>query len=134
MTHVFRLCSASLALLGLSMLGAPAANAADYSLGGHQAGYSGGSLALSCDNGRVYPLRIRAVSEAGEIVTGYLGTGYGQVHVRLIPMGNGYRYAGRGIWFDGKRDVALLYFGKDHAVNCAIVRDGADEMVISAKS
>ena len=130
MQHAFRFGSAfSLAVLGLATLSAPAIQAAGYPVAAYP-----GRIALSCENGRVYPLRIRAVSEAGEIVTGYLGMGYGQVHVRLVPMGNGYRYAGRGIWFDGKREVAVLYFGKDHAVSCAIVRDGADEMVISAKS
>lgn len=56
-------------------------------------------LALSCENGRTYPLRVRAVSEIGEIVTGYLVTApHSAVHVRLIPMGDGYRYAGRGIF------------------------------------
>ncbi len=86
--------------------------------------YASGSLALSCENGRVYPLRVRSVSDAGGVVTGYLSTSPRHAaHVRLIPMGDGYRYAGRGIWFDGKRDVAVLYFGKTSAVNCAVLRD-----------
>lgn len=88
-------------------------------------------LALSCENGRVYPLRVGAVSEIGEIVTGYLVTSpHAAVHVRLIPMGDGYRYAGRGIWFDGKRDVAILYFGEYNAVNCAVVREGTDAIAV----
>jgi hypothetical protein len=122
-----------LALMGLATIGTPAARAADYLPGHYQSGYTPGPLALSCDNGRIYPLRVRAVSEAGEIVTGYLGTGHGRVHVRLIPMGNGYRYAGRGIWFDGKRDVAVLYFGQYRSVTCTVIPGGADAMVISAK-
>jgi hypothetical protein len=86
--------------------------------------YTSGAIALSCENGRVYPFRVRAVSDLGEIVTGYLSTSArNAVHMRLIPMGDGYRYAGRGIWFDGKRDTAILYFGKYSAVNCAVLRD-----------
>lgn len=89
-------------------------------------GYAAGSIALSCDNGRVYPFRIRAVSYYGEIVTGYLSTSPRRsVHVRLIPMGDGYRYAGRGLWFDGKDDLAVLYFDKHRSVNCIVLRDGA---------
>lgn len=85
------------------------------------------TLALSCDNGSVYHFRARAISDLGEIVTGYLKTSArGAVHVRLIPMGDGYRYAGRGLWFDGKGDVAVLYFGERHATNCTIVRDSGD--------
>ncbi len=44
------------------------------------------------------------------------------MHVRLVPMGVGYRYAGRGIWLDGFRDNALLNFGKHSQVACTIVR------------
>jgi hypothetical protein len=101
--------------------------------GGYPApAYPSGSIALSCENGRVYPLRVRAVSDYGEIVTGYLSTGPRHaVHVRLIPMGDGYRYAGRGIWFDGKRDVAVLYFGKSSAVNCTVLHD--DGVAVAAK-
>jgi hypothetical protein len=101
--------------------------------GGYPApAYSSGSIALSCENGRVYPLRVRAVSDFGEIVTGYLSTSPRHaVHVRLIPMGDGYRYAGRGIWFDGKRDVAVLYFGQNSAVNCTVLRD--EGVAITAK-
>lgn len=91
-----------------------------------------GSIALSCENGRVYPLRVRAVSDFGEIVTGYLSTSPRHaVHVRLIPMGDGYRYAGRGIWFDGKREAAILYFGQHSAVNCTVLRD--EGVAVTAK-
>ena len=53
---------------------------------------------LSCENGRDYPLHPLAVSREFDLVTGYLlVTGHGRgVHMRLIPMGSGYRYAGRG--------------------------------------
>lgn len=101
--------------------------------GGYPApAYASGSIALSCENGRVYPLRVRAVSDFGEIVTGYLSTSPRHaVHVRLIPMGDGYRYAGRGIWFDGKRDIAVLYLGKHTAVNCTVLRD--EGVAVTAK-
>lgn len=85
---------------------------------------------MACDNNRTYPLRVRAVSDIGEIVTGYLVVSRQSVHVRLIPMGDGYRYAGRGIWFDGKRDVAILYFGENHTTNCTIVRDGGEVIAV----
>ena len=72
----------------------------------------GDQLTLSCENGRQYPLRPRAVSVVGDVVTGYLQLSPRQrIHVRLIPMGDGYRYAGRGIWFDGIRGDAVLFDG-----------------------
>jgi hypothetical protein len=87
--------------------------------GGHQ-----GDFLLSCENGRTYPLRPRAVSDWGDLVTGSLITGPNRsIHVRLVPMGVGYRYAGRGIWIDGARDRAFLYFGKDQAVACTVSHD-----------
>ena len=55
------------------------------------------------------------------MVTASLLTGRGGVHVRLVPMGVGYRYAGRGIWLDGFQENALLNFGK-HRVACSIAR------------
>jgi hypothetical protein len=91
-----------------------------------------GSFSVACANGHQYPLRARAISPAGELVTGYLYTRPGRgVHVRLIPMGNGYRYAGRGIWLDGIRQVAVLNFGKRHAVACT-VQSVAGPAVVSA--
>jgi hypothetical protein len=81
-------------------------------------------LTLSCENGRSYPLCPIAVSDEGEIVTGRLALGAGRgVHVRLVPMGAGYRYIGRNIWFDGVRGDAVLYFSKRNAVACSVVRD-----------
>jgi hypothetical protein len=88
------------------------------------AGGTCAGLTLSCENGRAYPLCPIAVSEEGEIVTGRLGIAPRRgVHVRLVPMGVGYRYIGRNVWFDGVRSEAVLYFGKSHAVACTVVRE-----------
>ena len=65
---------------------------------------------LSCENGRDYPLH--------PLVTGH-GRG---VHMRLIPMGSGYRYAGRGVWFDGMRGQAVLNWGRPDEVPCRVVQ------------
>ena len=130
MQHTLNCCGLVLgAALSAGLLTATAAQAGGYPAPAH----ASGSIALSCENGRVYPLRVRAVSDFGEIVTGYLSTGPRHaVHVRIVPMGDGYRYAGRGIWFDGKRDLAVLYFGSNHAaVNCTVLRD--DGVAISAR-
>lgn len=113
-----------LAALGFGVIALAAPTTSTFAGGFVPADGYAGPLALTCDNGRTYPLRARAVSDIGEIVTGYLGVSGQSVHVRLIPMGDGYRYAGRGIWFDGKRDVAILYFGESYATNCTIVREG----------
>jgi hypothetical protein len=96
-------------------------------LGSMPAALAGGvcpGLTLSCENGRSYPLCPIAVSIEGEIVTGRLGLAPGRgVHVRLVPMGVGYRYIGRSVWFDGVRDDAILYLGKHRAVACTVQRD-----------
>jgi hypothetical protein len=88
--------------------------------------FAGGAcagLTLSCENGRTYPLCPIAVSIEGEIVTGRLLLSPARgVHVRLVPMGVGYRYIGRGIWFDGIRSDAVLYFGGREAVSCKVYR------------
>jgi len=77
---------------------------------------------LSCENGRTYPIRARAIAVDGDVVTAYLLTFGGEsIHVRLIPMGFGYRYAGPGIWFDGLRGEALLYLTKYNPVPCHVV-------------
>jgi hypothetical protein len=74
-----------------------------------------------CENGRQYPLCPIAVSVLGEVITASLYTSpRGATHVRLIPMGVGYRYAGRGVWLDGKRENALLNFGKHSQTACTI--------------
>src|SRR4026209_620361 len=94
------------------------------SLCGAQQSFAGGycsELCLTCENGRSYPICPIAVSERGELVTAHLALGAGRgVHVRLVPMGAGYRYIGRGIWFDGLRGDATLFFGKDRAVACTV--------------
>jgi len=78
-------------------------------------------IVFTCENGRQYPLCPIAVSVAGEVVTASLHTGHrSAMHVRLIPMGVGYRYAGRGVWLDGFRENALLNFGKHTQVACTI--------------
>ena len=80
-------------------------------------------IVFTCENGREYPLCPIAVSVVGEVVTASLYTGrHSAMHVRLIPMGVGYRYAGRGIWLDGFRENALLNFGKHAQVACSIAR------------
>jgi hypothetical protein len=82
------------------------------------------SIFLNCDNGRTYPIRPRAVSVEGDMVTGHLITGHGRgVHIRLMPMGDGYRYAGLGIWFDGLRGNAVLNWGTPRAVNCTVTQE-----------
>jgi hypothetical protein len=91
-----------------------------------------GSFSLACANGHQYSLTARAVSPAAELVTGHLHLRPGRsVKVRLIPMGNGYRYAGLGIWLDGIRETAVLNFGKHHAVACT-VQSAAGPAVVSA--
>src|SRR5215470_4441506 len=106
---------AATGLAALSLLGvAPQAHA-----GGTCAG-----LTLSCENGRSYPLCPIAVSVEGEIVTARLGLGSGRgAHVRLVPMGVGYRYIGRSVWFDGIRSDAILYLGQRRAIACTVVRE-----------
>jgi hypothetical protein len=80
-------------------------------------------LALSCENGRTYPLCPIAVSNEGEIVTAQLVLGRGRgLHMRLIPLGVGYRYAGRGVWFDGVRENATLNFGMNQSVQCTVLK------------
>jgi hypothetical protein len=78
-------------------------------------------IVFTCENGRTYPLCPIAVSVVGEVVTASLYTGHhGATHVRMIPMGVGYRYAGRGIWLDGFRENALLNFGNHSQIACTI--------------
>ena len=80
-------------------------------------------LALTCENGQTYPLCPIAISDEGEVVTAHLALGPGRgVHVRLVPLGNGYRYAGRGVWFDGIRQEATLNFGMRSSVQCRVLK------------
>ncbi len=109
--------------LGLAV-GASPRPAAAADLGLMTSGPIGGcsEIVFVCENGQQYPLCPIAVSVAGEVVTASLFTGRHAAHVRLIPMGVGYRYAGRGIWLDGFRENALLNFGKHAQVACTIAR------------
>ncbi len=76
---------------------------------------------LSCENGHTYPVRARAVTVDGDLVTGYLYTGHRHgAHIRLVPMGVGYRYITRGIWFDGTRNDAEINFGSHKALACTV--------------
>lgn len=77
------------------------------------------TVTLVCENARSYGLCPIGVTDVGELVTGTL-TRPGLTYVRLIPMGNGYRYAGRGIWFDGKGAAGRLFFGSQRSVACAV--------------
>ena len=80
-------------------------------------------MTLTCENGRTYPFCPIAVSDEGEIVTGRLVLGPGRgLHMRLMPLGIGYRYAGPGVWFDGVRQNATLNFGMHSAVQCTVVK------------
>ena len=91
--------------------------------GSAKAGGYCSDMALACENGRTYPLCPIAVSDEGEIVTGRLLLGPGRgVHVRLMPLGIGYRYAGRGVWFDGVRENATLNFGMHSSVQCTVLK------------
>ena len=85
------------------------------------AGWVPGDSLIICENDRSYVLRARAVTRDGDVVTGHIIAGSRRsYHVRLIPMGAGYRYAGRGIWLDGIRGQAVLNFGKHHSVACTV--------------
>jgi hypothetical protein len=76
---------------------------------------------LSCENGRTYSLLSYAMTYDGDLVTGYLlVTPRHSVHVRYVPMEHGYRYIGRGIWFEGIRQSATLYLSKSTAVSCDV--------------
>jgi hypothetical protein len=86
---------------------------------------AGHHIWLACENGRNYPVQPIAVSRENDLVTGFLVTtrpGHG-VHLRLVPMGAGYRYAGAGIWFDGERGQAVLDWGRPGAVPCTVMQE-----------
>jgi hypothetical protein len=86
------------------------------------AGASRSEFVATCENGHSYPIRARAVSDDGDLVTGDLLIGRRRAAaIRLIPMGVGYRYAAKGLWLDGWRSDAELYFGKHRSVACTVV-------------
>jgi len=113
-----------LAVMGpILVAGMPSAQAADLGLvmspGANLASCS--EIVLTCENGREYPICPIAVSVAGELVTARLYTAPHQAtYVRLVPMGVGYRYAGKGIWLDGLRGNAQLNFGNRNSVACSV--------------
>jgi len=78
-------------------------------------------IVLTCENGREYPICPIAVTVTGELVTATIYTApHKATYVRLVPMGVGYRYAGKGIWLDGLRGNALLNLSKNSAVACTV--------------
>jgi hypothetical protein len=83
--------------------------------------YPGADFAISCENGANYRLSSGPVAPPGDIVTAHLYlTPRHALPVRLIPMGVGYRYAGRGVWLDGIREHAMLYLSKYHPLACIV--------------
>jgi hypothetical protein len=72
---------------------------------------------LTCENGARYSMRPVAVSD--EVRSQAVRQRQG-IHVRLMPMGGGYRYAGRGVWFDGWRENVYLYLSKYRSVACTV--------------
>ena len=110
--------------LGLAAVGTtPMARAADLGIPASPSAIGSCSeIVFTCENGHTYPLCPIAVSVVGEVVTASLYTGRHATHVRMIPMGVGYRYAGRGFWLDGFRENALLNFGNHSQIACTIAR------------
>jgi len=83
----------------------------------------GASFQISCENGQNYVLQSPPSLFPGETVTAQLHLGpHHVVPMRLIPMGDGYRYAGRGVWLDGIREHALLYLSKYQPMACLVDR------------
>jgi hypothetical protein len=115
-----RFCiAATLSAIALTGMLAPA-SAADMAPKGIKASAVQGGLQLSCDNGRSYAILAKGVSDAGEMVTGYLVLApRKQVYFRLVPMTVGYRYAGQGFWFDGIRNEGALK-GKNDSISCTV--------------
>jgi len=113
----------AISLSFVACAGTVSAGAADLGLmtSGPSAIGNSSEIVFTCENGRQYPLCPIAVSVVGEVVSASLYTGHrSATHVRLIPMGVGYRYAGRGVWLDGFRENALLNFGKHSQIACTI--------------
>jgi hypothetical protein len=80
-----------------------------------------GHFVVACENGANYRLDAAAVTVFGEVVTGHLHMSpHHAIHVRLIPMGDGYRYAGLGVWLTGFREQAQLNLGKNVSVACLV--------------
>ena len=109
-----RISVACAALLGLTSV----AQADGIAVPARAAAYCN-PIRLACENARTYGLCPIGVTDVGELVTGTLSSP-GPHYVREIPMGNGYRYAGRGIWFDGKGPAGRLFFGPTRSVACIV--------------
>jgi hypothetical protein len=106
----------------LGLLAAPAA-VMGTSCASAQTYLPGAEFSVACENGGNYRLNSGRAAFPGDIVTGHLHLGPRHaVSVRLIPMGEGYRYAGHGVWLDGIRDHALLYRSKYRPVACVVSR------------
>ena len=85
---------------------------------------TGAGYLLSCENGRTYPVRARAVTVDGDLVTGYIHAGrHRGAHVRLVPMGDGYRYVARGLYFEGWRADADLNFRRHRPIACTVAHN-----------
>src|ERR1700751_48104 len=100
MRNAFRGVFAAAIFVGCALSAQPS-SAADLGLITKAPAGSCSDLVFACENGRPIALCPIAVSVVGEVVTASLHTGQGGTHVRLVPMGVGYRYAGRGVWLDG---------------------------------
>jgi hypothetical protein len=77
------------------------------------------TITLVCENAHRYGLCPIGVTDVGELMTARLTTP-GPHYVREVPMGYGYRYAGKGIWFDGKGTAGRLFFGPNRSVACNV--------------
>ncbi len=111
--------AATLAVLLASFFAVPT-NAADIGRKGIKVADMQTGIQLNCDNGRSYPILAKAVSDEGELVTGYLVLAPRKhAYFRLVPMTVGYRYAGQGFWFDGIRNEGAIK-GKNDMINCVV--------------
>lgn len=82
---------------------------------------SGASFVVACENGANYMLQSDPVTYGGDVITGrFYFAPHRAAKVRLIPMGIGYRYAGKGFWLDGVRNRALLFLHKNRPVACNV--------------
>jgi len=121
-SSVFKASAVSATMLAVSTFTAAAADLGLMVAPGASASGSSG-IVLTCENGREYPISPIAVSVAGELVTASVHTGPRRsIYVRLVPMGVGYRYAGKGFWIDGWRENASVNFGNNSSVACAVQR------------
>lgn len=120
--NVFKASAVSAAMLATSALTAGAADLGLMVSPGASSG-SCSDIVLACENGREYPICPIAVSVAGELVTASVHTGQRRAtYVRLVPMGVGYRYAGKGFWIDGWRENASVNFSNKSSVACTVQR------------